>query len=315
MSLTKTISKLSFFLSLIFVCKLTAGQQVETIYLNPGDSSSNLYIVVKPSQPLKGFAMFIPGMFQKAKDVLVQTDLPVYAAQQGILTIIPTFKTGIASLGVDSATQSSLLEILNHITDKYKLRGLRFYLGGFSIGGSCVLRYSELALSNNYAIKPTAIFAIDSPLDFERMYNTFIREKRLITDGKAPQEEGEYLIKRFNKEFGGTPAESLVNYRKLSPYSFSDTTQAAIKPLKNLPIRLYTEPDIQWWLNDGADYTGMNALDFSAMTNELMRLGNNRITMITTVNKGYRKPGNIRHPHSWSIVDSKDLVKWLLMQN
>jgi hypothetical protein len=308
------MNKFSFFLAFLFICKLSIGQKVETVYLNPGDSSSNLYIIAYPSKiPWKGYAVMIPGMFQKAKDVLTQTDLPKYAAQQGILTIIPTFKTGISSFGIDTATQSSLLSLLNHLTEKYKLGGLKFYLGGFSIGGTCALKYTELALSNDYAIKPSAVFAIDAPLDFQRMYNSIIREKRLISDGKQPQEEGEYLIKRFKKEFGGTPSDVLANYHKLSPYSFSDSTQSAIRPLVNFPIRLYTEPDVQWWLKDGADYDGMNSFDFAAMTNELMRLGNTKITLITTADKGYRKPGNTRHPHSWSIVEPEDLVKWLLM--
>ncbi len=309
------MTKFSFFVILYFSGSLSFAQKAETIYLNADDSTSNLYVVVHPTQAnIKGYAFFIPGMFQKAKDVLVQTNLPNYAAQQGILTIIPTFKTGIGSFGIDTATQNSFLEILAHVTAKYNLKGLKFYLGGFSIGGTCALKYAELAFSNNYNIKPAAVFAIDSPLDFERMYNTIIREKRLSPVGKQPQEEGEYLIKRFKKEFGGLPPDAVSNYHQLSPYSFNDSTQSAIKPLVNLPIRLYTEPDVQWWLNDGADYTGMNALDFSAMTNELMRLGNSKISLITTFNKGYRMPGKQRHPHSWSIVDPKDLVNWLVKQ-
>jgi hypothetical protein len=39
-----------------------------------------------------------------------------------------------------------------------------------------------------------------------------------------------------------------------------------------------------------------------------------RITLITTANKGYRKPDK-RHPHSLSIAEPADLVKWLLAQN
>ncbi len=305
---------LLFFVLLLF-CGDSIAQKTETVYLDPKDSTANLYIVVYPPKlPWKGYAFMIPGMFQKAKDVLLQTELPKYAAQQGILTIIPTFKTGISSFGIDAATQASFIEILQQVNSKYKLGGLPFYVGGFSIGGTCAVKYAELALTNNYAIKPAALFAGDSPLDFERMYNTIIREKRLLEKGKEPQEEGEYLIKRFKKEFGGLPPEVPASYHKLSPYSFNDNTQQAIRSLTGLPIRLYTEPDVNWWLDDGADYTGMNALDFAAMTNELRRLGNKKISLVTTVNKGYRKPSNKRHPHSWSIMDPKDLVSWMLMQ-
>jgi hypothetical protein len=256
----------------------------------------------------------VPGMFQKPQDVLQQTTLPKIAAQKGILTIIPTFKTGISSLGIDSATQASFLHILQEVTSRHKLIDQPFYVGGFSIGGTCALKYAELALSNQYSIKPAAVFAIDSPLDFERMYNTSVKEKRVAGTNKDLLAEITYMLKRFETEFGGAPADFLSVYYQGSPYSFSDTTQQAIKPLINLPIRLYTEPDIAWWLNNGVDYSGMNAFDMAAMVNDLKRLGSKNITLITTTNKGYRKPDNQRHPHSWSIVDPNEIVKWLLAQ-
>jgi hypothetical protein len=307
--------KLSFLLLSFFLWKISIGQKFETVYLNPKDSTSNLYIIVYPPQlPWKGYMFLIPGMFQKAQDVLTQTDLPNYAAQQGILTIIPTFKTGISSFGIDTVTQASLLELLKHITTKHKLNGQKFYIGGFSIGGTCALKYAELAFRNNFSIKPSAVFAVDAPLDFERMYNTIVRETRLANTGKDIAAENNYMLNRFKEEFSGTPSEALFNYHKLSPYSFSDTTQHAIKSLAKLPIRLYTEPDITWWFKDGVDYSGMNAFDLAAMTNELKSMGNTKVELITTCNKGYRKPDNKRHPHSWSIAEPKDLIKWLQIQ-
>jgi hypothetical protein len=309
------VNKFISLLALLFICSFSFSQKIETVYLNPKDSSSNLYIVVHPPKlPYKGFAFFIPGMFQKAKDVLVQTELPVHAAQQGILTIIPTFKMGISSFGFDTATQASFLQMLDHVTAAYKLKGLKFYVGGFSIGGTNAIKYAELAISNNYPIKPSAVFAIDAPLDFERQYIGMIREVRLPNSCEFCIEESNYILKRCRNEFGGSPSDNLASYHKKSPYSFSDTTQQAIKPLVKLPIRLYAEPDINWWMNEGVDYSMLNAFDFAAMTNELKRMGNKKIELIISTNKGYRKPANERHPHSWSLADPKDLVKWMLEQ-
>ena len=312
---TTIMRKFASFILTILIFTTSYGQETETVYLNVNDRSSNFYIIVYPPKiPWTGFIFLIPGMFQKAQDVLTQSELPKYAAQQGILTIIPTFKTGISSFGVDTATQASFLDMLHSVTTRHKLIDQRFYIGGFSIGGTCALKYAELSISNNYPIKPSAVFAIDAPLDFERMYNTTTRELRFPNTTKDIQEENNYMLKRFKEEFDGTPVEALHNYRELSPYSFSDTTQQAIKPLINLPIRLYTEPDVLWWLAEGVDYSGMNAYDLAALTNELKRMGNRKITFITTTNKGYRKPDNKRHPHSWSLAEPTDLVKWLLAQ-
>jgi hypothetical protein len=124
-----------------------------------------------------------------------------------------------------------------------------------------------------------------------------------------------YLIDRIEKEMKGTPKNALENFYSISPYSFSDTAQRAVKTLIKTPIMFITEPDIQWWLAErGYDYSYLNVTDQAAMINELQKLGNNKAILITTTNKGYRKPANKRHPHSWSIVNSMELMNWLLSQ-
>lgn len=291
------------------------GQQTELIYLDSTDQSANLYLVVYPDQlPYKGVLFLIPGFAEKASHVLSESSLPKYAAQQGMLTVIPTFKTGITSFGVDSLTQQSFRELLEHVIFKFRLSNFKFYIGGFSIGGSCALKFAELAQQENYAHKPTAVFAIDPPLDFERLYDSYKRQVRLSVKTR-PSVEAVYMIGRIEQEMGGNPEQARANYFKHSPYSFLDTTQTAIKHLLNTPIQIFTEPDINWWLTErGSDYSAMNALDASCMINELNRLGNKKAALMTTQGKGYRKENNTRHPHSWSIVESAALMEWLLLQ-
>ena len=141
-----------------------------------------------------------------------------------------------------------------------------------------------------------------------------LRETKLPNSSEDGLAESNYILKRSRKEFGGTPYDNLESYHQLSPYSFNDTTQHAIKPLVDLPVRLYTEPDVLWWIDEGVDYSLMNAFDFAAMTNELKRMGSSKVQLIMTKDKGFRKPGNERHPHSWSIAEPAGLVKWLLDQ-
>jgi hypothetical protein len=292
------------------------GQKMETVYLNPKDSTSDMYIAVSPEKPtLNGFMFLIPSFGELPMNVLQQTNLPSYAAQNGILTIIPLLKTGLYSFGVDSATQRSLKEMVQYIVDHYKLHDTRFFLGGFSIGGSCAIKFAESAREQNYKTQPTAVFGIDPPLDFERFYLASTRIIRLAKNGQPPQEAA-YMIKRIQNEMGGTPENAIRNYYKISPYSFNDTTQAAVYDLRTTPIMLFTEPDIQWWLEQrNYDYSYMNSIDCAALINEVRRLGNNKAKIIVTEGKGYRQPGNIRHPHSWSIADPALLVNWLLEQN
>ncbi|WP_310558295.1 alpha/beta hydrolase [Flavobacterium sp.] len=283
---------------------------MEKVFLDEKDTTKNCYTLLYPPKlPYAGYLFLIPGFGETAEDVLQQTDLPNKLALHGILTIIPTFQDGVLSFGVDSSSQQTFDRILKDVTAKHQLIDKKFYVGGFSIGGSCAIKYAE-----NAAIKPTAVFAVDPPLDFERFYNSAKRDIRLSNDNEA-NPENRYMIDRLEKETGGNPATHLAAYYSISPYSFSDTTQTEIKKLSNIPLRIYTIPDINWWLTErGADFTSMNATECSAMINELNRLGNQNAVLLTTQNKGYRKPDNRRHPHSWSIVDNDELVQWLLKQ-
>ncbi len=283
---------------------------IKKVFLDEIDTTKNCYTIIYPPKlPWAGFIFLIPGFSETAERVLQQTDLPQKLALNGILTIIPTFQEGVLSFGVDSLSQQSFERILKEVTAKHKLIDQRFYVGGYSIGGSCTIKYAE-----NATIKPVAIFAIDPPLDFERIYNSAKREVRLSKENEA-NPENIYIIDRLKKEIGGSPTTNLSDYYKFSPYSFTDTTQSAIKKLTKIPLRIYTEPDINWWIKERrADLTSMNATECSALINELNRLGNNHATLITTQNKGFRKPDNSRHPHSWSIVNNGELIKWLLKQ-
>jgi len=299
----------------LFTSFIIYGQRIETVYLNPKDSTTNMYMAVFPkNETVKSYMVLLDAFRNSPKDVLQQTDLPKYASQNGILTIIPILKTGASFFGSDWASQQSLKEILEHVVTKHQLKGKDFFIGGFSIGGTCAVKYAELSIQKNYPIKPKAVFAIASPLDWERYYNAAKRVVRLSNPDKVNQEVF-YMINRIEKEMKGTPKNALENFYNNSPYSFSDTTQKAIKYLIKTPTMFISEPDIQWWLKErGYDNSYNNITDHTAMINELQRLGNNNAILVTTTNKGYRKPDNTRHPHSWSIADPEQIIKWLQSQ-
>jgi hypothetical protein len=311
------MNKLIFSIFAIFIWIVSFGQKLETVYLDKNDSTRNMYIAVVPQNGQINSFIFLLDGFGNAdpKDVLIQTGIPKYAATKGILSIIPVLKTGGLYFGSDTASQQSLKEMIDLVVKKYQLKGKDFYIGGFSIGGTCVVKYAELAIQKNYPIKPKAVFAVDPPLDWERDYNAAKRVVRLSAPDKV-NGEVPYIIDRIKKEMSGTPETALENFYNNSPYSYSDTTQRAIKALIKTPIMIISEPDIQWWLSQrGYDYSYINITDQAAMINELQRLGNSKAVLVTTHDKGFREPGHIRHPHSWSIADPEQLVDWLLKQS
>lgn len=274
------------------------------------DTTRNCYTLLTPRHtPLKGYLLLLPGFGETAERVLQQSELPIKLATSGILTVIPTLQDGVLSFGIDDASQAALQRIIDHVRNKHVVSKLPFYLGGYSIGGSCVIKYAASVLN-----KPNAVFAIDPPLDFEQMYYSSERNIRLSIDND-PNGESVFIIQKLKTLMQGTPKEAIGNYYRMSPYSFSDTSQAAVRKLLNVPIRIYTEPDVHWWMKErNMDFTGMNATFHSAIINELNLLGNNKATLVTTQNKGFRQPDHARHPHSWSIVDPEELMDWLKSQ-
>jgi hypothetical protein len=298
---------------IILLSNISFAQKIETVYLNKTDSTSNMFDVIYPEDGVvNSYLILLDAFRSKSKDVLNQTDIPKFASQNGILTIIPILKSGSSSIGSDSISQESIKEIIELAVKKYKLNGKDFYIGGFSIGGTCAVKYAEMSIQNDYQIKPKAVFAIASPLDWERYYNGAKRVVRISEFDKVNQEVL-YMINRIETEMKGNPKSAIENFHKNSPYSFSDTTQKAVKTLSNTPIMLISEPDIQWWLNErGYDNSYNNTTDHIAMINELQKLGNKNAILLTTSDKGYRKPENLRHPHSWSIADPEQLIQWLM---
>src|SRR5690606_10130175 len=152
--------------------------------------------------------------------------------------IIPTLQDGVMSFGIDGASQASLHRIIEDVRSKHQLTGLPYYIGGFSIGGSAAIKYAQ-----DTTIKPKAVFGIDPPLDFERFYRSCQRDSRLAVN-REPREENVYMVERIEKEFGGTPDDALTNFYRISPYSYTDQSQRAVKKMLDLPIRIYSEPDI-----------------------------------------------------------------------
>ena len=186
-----------FFLSFLTLLLFTAchGQRVDKVYLNEFDSTSNRYLAVVPEE-IKGYLFLIPSFYESPEQVMIQSDIPTTAAKNGILTIIPTFKTGLASFGIDSVTQLSFKEILEDVNRRYKLKTSNFYLGGFSIGGSCAVKFAEEAVKNNYSHQAKAVFVVDPPLDFIRFYNSYKRTLRIAPNSKL-REEALYILERM----------------------------------------------------------------------------------------------------------------------
>jgi hypothetical protein len=124
-------------------------------------------------------------------------------------------------------------------------------------------------------------------------------------------EDSQGILDALRSAMGGSPNQVRQAYRNRSPFLASEKDGGNARLLKSIPIRLYTEPDVVWMIdNMGHDYYTMNAIDQGALILQLRSLGNTKAVLITTTGKGYRPPGT-RNPHSWTIVDEPELAGWI----
>ena len=81
--------------------------------------------------------------------------------------------------------------------------------------------------------------------------------------------------------------------------------------LKNTAVRTYHDVDIAWRIiNRNQTVHGSNYEVTAELINRLVLMGNTKAEFKQSYQTGYRSNGQ-RHPHSWSIVDEEECVRWV----
>lgn len=91
-------------------------------------------------------------------------------------------------------------------------------------------------------------------MDIERWYNGMeLFLKRVHAESNLFYVESKYLTQMFMEMFDGSPSDRPLAYREHSIVSASLVDGGNAKYLKDIPIRLYSEPDMDFYLNYGLD--------------------------------------------------------------
>jgi len=204
-------------------------------------------------------------------------------------------------------------ELIGNALGKYELSDKPIFLAGMSLGGTMALRYGKYCFLNKseFGFRPNAIAICDAPLDMVRMWH---EQEQAIENNFHPNAVGEahWVLHYLKNNLGGSPSESMEEYIDYSPFVYSDENRSKIELFKDIPIRMYHEPDIKWWVEKrGKDYNTINSIDLAGYYNYLRQSGNMEVELITSYNKrkGYKKGSS---PHSWTIVDNEELLTWFL---
>ena len=308
---------------LILLSTLTFGQTVEKVVVSkedpnnlykfePTDTESLFYLRLVPKAKPIGCLVILPSSGELVESVMKQINLHELAVQENLLVIFPSINSGSSKF---TDAHEFLDTIFKQVVERYKIPKNKFILGGLSGGGMVSLTYAEKANRDKDGtfIIPNAVFALDPPLDFVHLYNQAARDvERNFSE--AAVNEGNWLMEMLKTELGGTPEEVPAEYIRFSIYSHSKEDGGNAKYLLTTPVRIYTEPGIEWQIkNRQRDLYDLNSTDISAMINLLQRKGNDKAEIIVTHDKGVRLDGT-KHPHSWSIMDSQDSLRWALEQ-
>lgn len=197
----------------------------------------------------------------------------------------------------------------------YRLPPHRVVVGGFSGGGTVAISYAEFTAEgrSRAGVRVQGVFAADAPLDMARLWRG---EALAIARGADDRfvAEARMVLGLLREALGGAPEEHPARYLEASPLSAFAKGGGRAALLRGVAVRLYTEPDVHWWMaNRQLDYYSMNAVDAAALVTVLQLMGHKEAELITTDGRGFR-PGGLRHPHSWSIIDEEELAKWILVR-
>jgi thioesterase domain-containing protein len=288
----------------------------EVIRRTPGDTINDSYRVYRPAGRATALLVLLPGYGGDVDSYAPESGytpstLPQRLAAHGIATVVavPASET----LYADASSLRRLDALVADARARYATPGAPVAVGGFSAGGTGAVRFAQRCAAKACGGNPpvAGVFAVDAPLDLRRMW----QGAALSVARRSPRanlDEARTILADLRRALGGAPHQAPAAYRRASPLLATAVDGGNARWLHKTPVRLYTEPDVHWWIEQRSlDYLGMNAADLAALVNVLRIGGNTRAELITTRGRGVR-PNGARHPHSWSIVDEDELAGWLV---
>lgn len=267
--------------------------------------------LTSPGNP-SGVLVLLPGYGSDASELRTASTLIDRLTKSRIAAVVlvpsqPTLFFDEASVKSLDAAVAGLLHSLSQSSRKT-------VIGGLSAGGTGAVQLAERCAVTSCTLggQLAGVFAVDSPLDLERIW----RGETLTIQRASPQSntaESKLLLDGIRAVTGGSPGQVPRSFATHSPFTAFSANGGKAASLRKTPVRMYTEPDVSWWIdNRGLDYYAMNSVDAAALVNQLRILGNKDAQLVTTSGRGFRPDGS-RHPHSWSIVDQADLARWVAM--
>lgn len=289
------------------------SQKSEYVYKNVNDSSYNCYLTIIPENiGVRGLIVRDYSSLPKPQNNISSPykwkDL---ALKKGIAIVYTVSSNFSPELYYNDSGLLILDQLVHEVIEKHAIPKKNIFIGGISASGTRALKYAQFCEKGKSKFGTTinGVFSVDSPLDFERFYNSASNHQSNFKKGMLS--EAELILKVFPDKLGGAPLKNLKAYHQQSVFSHTAPTRGNAKHLMNTSVIFIHEPDIDWWINErGATYYDMNSFDIAGIYNYLKQKKHQDVELITTSGKGFDRNG-VRNCHSWTIVNEEYLINWI----
>lgn len=292
-----------------FIVNSLFAQQPQKRVFNNRDTVYGYYTVIEPqSKKYDALLVLLDGYGGNAGNFLVETKIDEAAFENNILTVcVPTGLRLYADTGIIHLLNRTIRDMLT----AYKIPKTKLVMGGFSSGGTILLRYAELCNANpaGYPAVPKMLFTGDSPIDLAGLYRSSKRELQKNFTGWW-LDEARMIIDKLSGDFG-EPETNKAGWQAINPFNAADTAAGNERYLAGIAYRTYHDIDVQWQLqNRRRSLYQANALDASELISRLQLRGHKTAGFVQSKIPGQRSDGR-RHPHSWNIIDAEELMQWI----
>ncbi|MCX6319462.1 MAG: hypothetical protein NTW29_19450 [Bacteroidetes bacterium] len=285
----------------------TFAQNSERIVFNQADSLNDYYLAVRPSFGKINGVILVMTSFMPPERIMPETKLHNVAAVNGLLTVYLSLGQSIYA---DDLVTARISRVLNHIQTNFGADKPKYAICGFEFAGNIALRYTEYSVEDpvKYPVKPGAVFAIDTPVDLFVLWNRCEEQlKKNFYPGEV--EDAKFILNKFTKEIGPINTNT-DRYRALTPFRVDEDKPGNEIQLRNIPVRLYYEGDINWYLNNRRNsYFDTYLPAGSEMIKRLLISGNKEAEFVLG-KQGVRTTG-VRNPNSFSVVDETECIHWI----
>lgn len=296
----------TLFIILSFSCNSKANKNITS----PENFTSE--VIIEDTYELhknnisKALLILFPGGGGNTQQTQEEFKIVDIAKQKGISIL---FMNYARKLWMEPEDCMGLAMDIKETISSHQLNTDNIYIGGMSIGGNVTLSLTQHLLQQK-TLNIKGAFVVDPPLDLYALYESSIKDIKRKDFSEERLAEPKWIINYFEDVFGKKDS-LLLNIQRVSPFTFKTKHIGNISSLKQIDLRLYTEPDKEWWkTNRDTDFESTNAYSIQQLHNTLSQNNWNKVQLIETQNKGYRADGT-RHPHSWSIVDINSLTDWI----